>query len=115
MATGGRRFRESAGHCRGGQSRLDRGILWNMATTQIQTLDRLLDPLRECLTPEVAAGIAGLQADTATQARLDELAEKTAEGTITPDERSEYEALVSAGNLIAVLQAKARAALADSE
>jgi hypothetical protein len=78
---------------------------------EIQTLDRLLDPLRECFTPEVATQIAGLRADAATQARLDDYAERNAEGTLTADEREEYEALVRAGNLIAVLQAKARASL----
>jgi hypothetical protein len=75
-------------------------------------LDRLLDPVRDCLTPEVARRIAGLRADADTQARLDRFAEKNAEGTITPAERAEYEALVAAANLIAVLQAKARAVAA---
>ena len=74
-------------------------------------LDRLLDPVRDCLTPEVAARIAALRADETAQARLDDLAERNAAGAITPDERAEYESLVQAGNLIAVLQAKARAAL----
>ena len=80
-------------------------------TTELQTLDRLLDPLRDCLTPEVAARIVALRADASVQARLDELAEKNAEGTITPDELADYEALVRAGNLIAVLQATARSVL----
>jgi hypothetical protein len=80
-------------------------------TAEIQTLDRLLDPIRACFTPEVAAQVAGLRADATAQARLDDLAERNAEGTITADEREEYEALVRAGNLIAVLQAKARASL----
>lgn len=83
-----------------------------MSTGEIEALDRLLDPVRDCLTTDVAQRIAALRADAATQARLDVLAEKNAEGTITTDERAEYEALVSAGNLIAVLQAKARSALA---
>ncbi len=78
------------------------------------TLSRLLDPVRDCLTVEAARRIAALRADDVTQARIDELAEKNSEGAITPDERSEYEALVSAGNLIAVLQAKARAVIAGS-
>jgi len=75
------------------------------------TLSRLLDPVRDCLTAEAARGIAALRADGETQARIDELAGKNAEAVLTPDERAEYEALVSAGNLIAVLQAKARSAL----
>jgi len=83
-----------------------------MALTELRALDRLLTPLQEWLTPEVATRIAGLRADALTRARLDDLAGKNAEGTISPEERSEYEALVSAGNLIAVLQAKTRAVLA---
>lgn len=81
-------------------------------TVEIETLDRLLDPVRDCLTADVARRIAALRADGATQARLDALAVKNAEGTITADERAEHESLVAAGNLIAVLQAKARSALA---
>lgn len=81
-------------------------------TAELGTLDRLLDPVRDCLTPEVAARIVALRADETAQARLDELAERNAAGTITSGERAEYESLVQAGNLIAVLQAKARAALA---
>ncbi len=81
-----------------------------MSTTiELHTLDRLLDPVRDCLTPDVAARLAGLRADETVQAKLDAFAERNAEGTITADERAEYESLVSAGNLIAVLQAKARA------
>ena len=82
------------------------------AAAEWTALDRILDPVRDCLTPEVARRIAGLRADADTQAKLDRLAEKNAEGTITPDERAEYEALVAAVNLIAVLQAKARAVAA---
>lgn len=83
------------------------------AVTALSTLSRLLDPVRDCLNAEAAGRIAALRADADAQARLDELAERNAEGAITPDERAEYEALVSAGNLIAVLQAKARSALAQ--
>lgn len=72
-------------------------------------LDRMLDPVRDCLTPEVAKRILALRTDPATQAKLDEYAEKNSEGRITPAELDEYDALVLAGNMIAVLQAKARA------
>jgi hypothetical protein len=75
-------------------------------------LDQLFDPLAECFTPDVALRIAGLRASPTVQARLDELAEKCSEGTLTPDERSAYETAVRAVNFIGVLQAKARAMLA---
>ena len=74
-------------------------------------LDRLLNPVRDVLTPEVAQAIVNLRADPATQDRLDDLAERHHEGQLTPDELTEYQSLVSGINLISVLQAKARSVL----
>jgi hypothetical protein len=78
---------------------------------QNAVLDRMLNPVAECFTPDVARKIANLQADETTQNRLDELAEKANEGSLTPAEREEYEACVEAIDLIALLQAKARSVL----
>jgi hypothetical protein len=75
--------------------------------------DRLLQSVARCFTPEVAQRIADLRADEPTQARLDELAEKSNEGLLTEPERREYSAYVEALDLIGILQAKARAILAD--
>jgi hypothetical protein len=74
-------------------------------------LDRVLDPLTQCFTPEVARRIATMQADRALQRRLDELAEKSAEGSLSPAEIEEYRAYVEALDLVGILQAKARAVL----
>ena len=74
-------------------------------------LDELLEPVGECLTPDVAARIAGLRAHPQTQDRLDELAEKNAAGKLTRREEAEYEAYVEALDVIAILQAKARKAV----
>jgi hypothetical protein len=74
-------------------------------------LDRLLDPLGRCLTPDAARKIIDLRADTTVQQRVDELADKSTAGTLTAEERGEYEAYVAAGTLVAVLQSKARAFL----
>ena len=74
-------------------------------------LDRLLNPVRDVLTPEVAQAIADLRADATTQGRLDDLAERHHEGQLTPDELTEYQSLVSGINLISVLLAKARSVL----
>ena len=43
---------------------------------------------------------------------MEELARRCTEGELTPEEKAEYDALVSANNVIAILQAKARAVLA---
>ncbi len=63
------------------------------------------------MTPEVARWLAGLRADPTLQARIDELADRNAEGIITPDEAAEYDDYLQAANVIAVLQARARKVL----
>ncbi len=80
--------------------------------TTAEYLDRLLEPLSRCLTPETAERLVQLRADPQLQARIDELAGKCTEGDLTEDERVEYETYVRTGNLIAILQAKARRLLA---
>ena len=71
-------------------------------------LERLLEPVSRSLNAEAAKELVKLKADARTQARVDELARKCNEGELTPAERDEYERYVTAGNLIAILQAKAR-------
>ena len=68
----------------------------------------MLDPVSKSLNVEAARKLVRLKADAKTQARVDELARKCNEGALTPSEKSEYERYVTAGNLIAILQAKAR-------
>jgi hypothetical protein len=75
-------------------------------------LDRMLDPLRDVLTPALARRLVRFRADAATQARVQELADKCNEGELTPAERREYAAYVRAIHVISVLQSKARRALA---
>ena len=81
-----------------------------MSTAAVH-LDRLLEPFAVCLTPEVAAKVADLRADEAMQQRIDCLADRANEGQLTPAEREEYVAYLHAIDVIAVLQAKARAQL----
>lgn len=77
-------------------------------TNEPTVLARILEPLAQCLTPEVAEDIAKLRADSALQERVDVLASKNAEGVLTDEERSEYESYVHATNFISILQAKSR-------
>ena len=55
-------------------------------------LDRLLDPVSRCLTPEVARQLVALRTDPQFQDRLDTLADKCTEGELSPEEREEYQA-----------------------
>lgn len=79
--------------------------------TSSAVLDELFDPVSQCLTPEVARRIAGLRASPRVQQTLDELAEKSTEGTLTDAEQADYETYVRAINFIGLLQAKARAVI----
>ena len=76
-----------------------------MATT---VLDRLIEPFAECLTVEAATKVALLRADVADQQRFDELAEKANQGTLTPEERSDYDRLLAAFHFVTIIQARAR-------
>ena len=76
-------------------------------------LDRLLDPVSRCLTPEVARQLVALRADPELQQRVDALADKCTEDQLTPEEREEYETYVRGSRFVAILQAKARKLLAQ--
>lgn len=82
-------------------------------TQETMALDRLLDPVSRCLTPEVARQLVALRADPELQQRVDALADKCTEGQLTPEEREEYETYVRASRFVAILQAKARRLLAQ--
>jgi hypothetical protein len=81
-----------------------------MSTVAIH-LDRFLDPLADCLSPEVAVKVANLRADEEMQTRIDYLADRANEGLLTDDEREEYSGYLHAIDVVTVLQAKARSQL----
>jgi hypothetical protein len=74
-------------------------------------IDRFLDPVADCWTPEVARRMVGARPDAMTEARLEELRVKANEGELSSKEREEYEAFVDALDLFALIKAKARAVL----
>jgi hypothetical protein len=77
-----------------------------MATSTL--LERMLDPIARVFTPESARELLEVRADEEMQQRIDELADKCNEGTLSADERTEYQRYVSWFNLMTLLQAKAR-------
>lgn len=82
-----------------------------MSTT---ILDRLIEPFAECLTTGAAAKIVALRADPETQQRVDELAEKANQGTLTEPDRFEYERILAAFHFVTIMQARARRVLKAS-
>jgi hypothetical protein len=78
-------------------------------------IDRMLDPVSDCLTPEVADRLAHLSVDPEVQARIDDLADRNTEGELSSEEKAELESYIRVGNVIAILQAKARKRINESE
>ena len=72
---------------------------------QTAILDRVLDPITNCLTRDVAAKLVALRADPKTQARVDKLADKANEGTLSSEERAEYDRYRDAFHFVTILQA----------
>ncbi|MEE8585676.1 MAG: serine hydrolase domain-containing protein [Acidobacteriota bacterium] len=84
-----------------------------MSQTGNSVLERLLDPVSNCLTREVAQKLVGLRADPELQDRMDALAERCNEGRLSESEEREYDTYVRAIDFITILQLKARSILKD--
>jgi hypothetical protein len=80
--------------------------------TSAAVLSELLEPIGQIMPIDFATKLAALRATPRIQSRIDELAEKSSDGQLTPDEHSEYLAYVDAIDVISILQAKARSVLA---
>lgn len=74
-------------------------------------LDRFLDPVVEFLSADAAQKIIDLRIDQELQARLDALADKANEGTLSAAEQEEYEGYIDDLDTIAIFKLKAKAAL----
>jgi hypothetical protein len=81
----------------------------------VQLLDRILDPITDAFTPEVAQRMVALKADAELQGRVDELAAKSNDGSLTDEERAEYKNYVDVIDLISVLQAKSQRVLNSAQ
>jgi hypothetical protein len=74
------------------------------------TLERFVDHLTRGFTPELAKHFAELPTpDPEFQARLDELAAKANEGSLSPAEAAEYDKYVEYMDFVAYMRLKARA------
>ena len=83
-----------------------------MEETQIHNetniLTRVISPKNGDLTAEVAGALLGLTFPDTDIERMNELAEKNRQGDITEEEREEMESYSRVGNLLNLLQSKAR-------
>ena len=86
----------------------------NAAPPGPSLLDKLLDPVSACFTPETARALVALSPNEDVRARVAELGAKADAGTLTSEEACEYDTFIEAGDIIAALQLKARQQLSLS-
>jgi len=77
-------------------------------------LERIFEPVGDLLTPDAAQRIVDWRIDNETQQRIDELADKSNEGTLSAEEAGEYDRYLSAFDIVAILQARSRTVLEES-
>jgi hypothetical protein len=71
-------------------------------------LDSLFDPAHPSFTAEGVRRLLELRCSEQEQTQMEIFAAKANEGTLTPEERRQYESWVRAGALMSMLKAKAR-------
>ena len=72
---------------------------------------RLMQAQREDPSREVARYLLSMGFEESDRERMQQLADRSESGTLTDEERAEFDGYLHVGNLLAVIQSKARAAL----
>ena len=75
-------------------------------------INELLDPFALCLDSVTVQRLNELQMPPAVQQRISTLAGKANEGTLSSEDRSEYEAAINASDIIMSLKLRAQRNLA---
>ncbi len=85
-----------------------------MSMVEAEILSRVIEPEEASLEPKVAEAVLAMGFKTRDKQRIDELAEKAREGTLSKEERVEAESYERVGHLVSLLKSKARHSLASS-
>jgi hypothetical protein len=84
-------------------------------TTETEILEQVIEPNGTGMSAEAAKALLGFRFnDSAVARRINELAEKNRQGTLTPTERALLERYQRVGNFLNLIHAKARCALSES-
>ena len=78
------------------------------ANTEAEILSRIIAPGKPDLPVQTAEAILALEFPGEDRERLDQLAEKAREGTLTGEEQLEIDAYERVGSFLSLLQSKAR-------
>ena len=72
---------------------------------------RLIQAQRDEVAPQVAEYLLSIAFGESDQQRMEQLAERSEAGALTPEEQIEFDSYLHVGNLLAVMQSRARVAL----
>lgn len=85
-----------------------------MSVVEADILTRVISPDDPSLNRKVAEAILAMAFKPADQRRMDDLAEKARQGTLSSDERAEADSYERVGHFVSLLKSKARRSLASS-
>jgi hypothetical protein len=80
-------------------------------TSEAAIFSRLLEPENATMPPEAARSILALDFSQVDRDRINVLSAKARQGTLTSEEDQELENFIRVGDLLAIMQSKARRAL----
>jgi hypothetical protein len=83
--------------------------------SEVDIFRRIVDPEQPFLSEEGARGILRLRFAANDQDRMNELAARNREGRISPAEELELDNYIRAGQILGILQSKARRSLPRDE
>lgn len=75
---------------------------------QASILDEILEPLANCLSDESARRLAALRVASSVQQKIDLLARRANDGSLTEEECGEYESVIEAADIVAKLKRMVR-------
>jgi hypothetical protein len=85
-----------------------------MSTVEAQILTRVIAPEDSAMDKKAAEAILEMGFKSDDKERMEELAEKARQGTLTPDERTEADSYERVAYFISLLKSKARRSLAST-
>ena len=94
--------------------------LENMGTSQVSMNSetaiwaRLIGTPQVAIAPDVARYFLSMKFSEADHARMQELVDKSSEGTLTDDEAAELNGYVNVANVLAVMHSRSRVALRNA-
>jgi hypothetical protein len=80
-------------------------------TSEIAILRRIVDPEQPFLSAEAARVLLRLDFNTDDRTRMNQLAAKNRAGKLTPTEEQELNSYIRVGQMLGILQSKARRSL----